>query len=139
HPARGRGRVTVERSMVRLESLVKSYGRVTALDGVDLDVRAGELVTVVGPSGSGKSTILRLIAGLEEPDAGRVLVDGRDVSRLPPKRRSVAMVFQDYALYPHLTVRGNLLFGLRVRRVPRAEAERRARAAAERLGIADLL
>lgn len=131
--------MTIERGMIRLESLVKSYGRVTALDGVDLEVRAGELVTLVGPSGSGKSTILRLIAGLEEPDAGRVLVDGRDVSRVPPQRRAVAMVFQDYALYPHLTVRGNLLFGLRVRRVPRAEAERRARAAAERLGIADLL
>src|SRR5690606_36342361 len=96
-------------------------------------------MTLVGPSGSGKSTILRLIAGLEQPDSGRVLLDGRDVSRVPPQRRAVAMVFQDYALYPHLTVRGNLLFGLRVRRVPRAEAERRARAAAERLGIADLL
>ncbi|HEY8451103.1 MAG: ABC transporter ATP-binding protein [Micromonosporaceae bacterium] len=119
--------------------MVKSYGRVTALDGVDLEVRAGELVTLVGPSGSGKSTILRLIAGLEQPDSGRVLLDGRDVSRIPPQRRAVAMVFQDYALYPHLTVRGNLMFGLRVRRVPRAEAERRARAAAERLGIADLL
>jgi ABC-type sugar transport system ATPase subunit len=131
--------VTVERGTIRLESLVKSYGRVTALDGVDLEVRAGELVTLVGPSGSGKSTILRLIAGLEQPDSGRVLLDGRDVSRIPPQRRAVAMVFQDYALYPHLTVRGNLMFGLRVRRVPRAEAERRARAAAERLGIADLL
>lgn len=131
--------MTVERGTIRLESLVKSYGRVTALDGVDLEVRAGELVTLVGPSGSGKSTILRLIAGLEQPDSGRVLLDGRDVSRIPPQRRAVAMVFQDYALYPHLTVRGNLMFGLRVRRVPRAEAERRARAAAERLGIADLL
>lgn len=131
--------MTAERGAVRLESLTRSYGRVIALDGVDLEVRPGELVTLVGPSGSGKSTILRLIAGLERPDRGRVLVDNQDVSRVPPHRRGVAMVFQDYALYPHLTVRGNLLFGLRVRRVPRAEAERRARAAAERLGIADLL
>jgi ABC-type sugar transport system ATPase subunit len=131
--------VTVEPGAIRLESLSKAYGRVTALDGVDLDVRAGELLTLVGPSGSGKSTILRLIAGLDQPDRGRVLVGGHDVGAVPPHRRGVAMVFQDYALYPHLTGHGNLLFGLRVRRVPRAEADRLARGAAERLGIADLL
>ncbi|RLP89300.1 ABC transporter ATP-binding protein [Micromonospora sp. BL4] len=128
-----------ERGVIRLESLTKSYGKVAALDGVDLAVRAGEMVTLVGPSGSGKSTILRLIAGLDRPDRGRVVVDGQDVAQVPPHRRAVAMVFQDYALYPHLTVRGNLLFGLRVRRVRRAEAEERARTAADRLGIADLL
>ncbi|MEU5909414.1 ABC transporter ATP-binding protein [Micromonospora sp. NPDC047527] len=128
-----------ERGVIRLESLTKSYGKVVALGGVDLAVHAGEMVTLVGPSGSGKSTILRLIAGLDRPDGGRVVVDGQDVAQVPPHRRAVAMVFQDYALYPHLTVRGNLLFGLRVRRVRRAEAEERARAAAERLGIADLL
>ncbi|WP_406079560.1 ABC transporter ATP-binding protein [Micromonospora sp. NBC_00858] len=128
-----------EQGVIRLESLTKSYGKVVALDGVDLAVRAGEMVTLVGPSGSGKSTILRLIAGLDRPDHGRVVVDGQDVAQVPPHRRAVAMVFQDYALYPHLTVRGNLLFGLRVRRVRRAEADERARAAADRLGIADLL
>ncbi|MDO3704509.1 ABC transporter ATP-binding protein [Micromonospora sp. C28SCA-DRY-2] len=127
------------RGEIRLAELTKSYGRTTALDGVDLEVRAGELLTLVGPSGSGKSTVLRLIAGLDRPDRGRVLVDGQDVARVPPHRRAVAMVFQDYALYPHLTVLGNLTFGLRVRRVPRAEADRRARAAADRLGIAELL
>ena len=131
--------MSADRGTIRLESLSKAYGRVTAVDDVDLEVRAGELITLVGPSGSGKSTILRLIAGLERPDHGRVLVDGHDVSQVPPHRRAIAMVFQDYALYPHLTVHGNLLFGLRVRRVPRAEAERQTRAAAERLGIADLL
>lgn len=124
---------------IALESLNKSYGRTTALDGVDLEVQAGELVCLVGPSGSGKSTILRLIAGLERPDRGQVLIGGQDVSAVPPHRRAVAMVFQDYALYPHLSVLGNLTFGLRVRRVPRAEAEKRARRAAERLDIADLL
>jgi ABC-type sugar transport system ATPase subunit len=128
-----------DRGAIRLESLTRSYGRVVALDDVDLEVRAGEMMTLVGPSGSGKSTILRLIAGLDRPDQGRIVVDGQDVVRVPPHRRAVAMVFQDYALYPHLTVLGNLLFGLRVRRVRRAEAERRARAAADRLGIADLL
>ncbi|MEU5948472.1 ABC transporter ATP-binding protein [Micromonospora sp. NPDC047465] len=127
------------RGAIRLESLTKAYGRTTAVDGIDLDVRAGEMITLVGPSGSGKSTVLRLIAGLDAPDRGRVLVDGQDVARVPPHRRAVAMVFQDYALYPHLTTLGNLTFGLRVRRVPRAEADRRAHAAAERLGIADLL
>ncbi|MFI7492870.1 ABC transporter ATP-binding protein [Micromonospora echinaurantiaca] len=127
------------RGAIRLEELTRSYGRTKALDGIDLEVRAGELLTLVGPSGSGKSTVLRLIAGLDRPDGGRVLVDGEDVARVPPHRRAVAMVFQDYALYPHLTVLGNLTFGLRVRRVPRAEADRRARAAADRLGIADLL
>ncbi|MFG2099735.1 ABC transporter ATP-binding protein [Micromonospora echinaurantiaca] len=127
------------RGAIRLEELTRSYGRTKALDGIDLEVRAGELLTLVGPSGSGKSTVLRLIAGLDRPDGGRVLVDGQDVARVPPHRRAVAMVFQDYALYPHLTVLGNLTFGLRVRRVPRAEADRRAREAADRLGIADLL
>ncbi|MFD0782925.1 ATP-binding cassette domain-containing protein, partial [Micromonospora azadirachtae] len=116
-----------ERGAIRLESLTRSYGRVVALDDVDLEVRAGEMLTLVGPSGSGKSTILRLIAGLDRPDSGRILVDGQDVARVPPHRRSVAMVFQDFALYPHITVLGNLLFGLRVRRVRRDEAERRAR------------
>ncbi|SCG55225.1 carbohydrate ABC transporter ATP-binding protein, CUT1 family [Micromonospora echinaurantiaca] len=127
------------RGAIRLEELTRSYGRTRALDSIDLEVRAGELLTLVGPSGSGKSTVLRLIAGLDRPDGGRVLVDGQDVARVPPHRRAVAMVFQDYALYPHLTVLGNLTFGLRVRRVPRAEADRRAREAADRLGIADLL
>ncbi|MER5454669.1 ABC transporter ATP-binding protein [Micromonospora sp. NPDC002389] len=127
------------KGVIRLEELTRTYGRTVAVDGVDLEVRAGELLTLVGPSGSGKSTILRLIAGLDRPDAGRILLDGVDVATLPPHRRAVAMVFQDYALFPHLTVHGNLTFGLRVRRVRRADADRRARAAAERLGIADLL
>jgi ABC-type sugar transport system ATPase subunit len=131
--------MSVEPGAIRLEAVGKAYGRVTAVDGVDLEVRAGELLTLVGPSGSGKSTILRLIAGLDRPDRGRVLLGGRDVSAVAPHRRAVAMVFQDFALYPHLTVLGNLLFGLRVRRVPRKEADRQARSAAERLGIGDLL
>ncbi len=126
-------------SGVLLTGLVKAYGPVSAVDGVDLDVPAGELVTVVGPSGSGKSTVLRLIAGLERPDAGTVAVGGQDLRDVPPHRRSVAMVFQDYALYPHLTVRENIMFGLRVRKVRKDEARRQAAAAADQLGIADLL
>ncbi|MEV6814974.1 ABC transporter ATP-binding protein [Micromonospora sp. NPDC051296] len=131
--------MTEPRGTIRLAALTRTYGKTTAVDGIDLEVRAGELITLVGPSGSGKSTILRLIAGLDRPDGGQVLVDGTDVAAVPPHRRAVAMVFQDYALFPHLTVLGNLTFGLRVRRVRRAEADRRACAAAERLGIGDLL
>jgi ABC-type sugar transport system ATPase subunit len=124
---------------VTLKGLTHRYGTVTALDAVDLAVAAGELVSLVGPSGSGKSTILRLIAGLDDPTAGRVLIAGQDVASVPAHRRAVAMVFQDYALYPHLTVLGNLTFGLRVRRVHRAAAEQQARQAAQRLGIEELL
>ena len=124
---------------IGLYGLTKSYGSVCALDGVDLEISAGELVTLVGPSGSGKSTILRLIAGLDRPDAGRIEVGGVDVTVTPPHRRAVAMVFQDYALYPHLTVHGNLSFGLRVRKIPREQADRQVRAAAQRLGIEDVL
>ncbi|MEV6692835.1 ABC transporter ATP-binding protein [Micromonospora sp. NPDC051196] len=127
------------KGIIRLEALTRSYGGKPAVDGVDLEVAAGELITLVGPSGSGKSTILRLIAGLDRPDSGRILVDDVDVATVPPPRRAVAMVFQDYALFPHLTVLGNLTFGLRVRKVRRAEADQRAEVAAQRLGIGDLL
>ncbi|MGC5028456.1 ABC transporter ATP-binding protein [Micromonospora sp. DT229] len=127
------------KGVIRLEALTRSYGGKPAVDGVDLEVVAGELITLVGPSGSGKSTILRLIAGLDRPDGGRILVDGTDVATIPPPRRAVAMVFQDYALFPHLSVLDNLIFGLRVRKVRRAEAVQRAEVAAQRLGIGDLL
>src|SRR5205807_1650008 len=88
--------------------------------GLDLTVGDGELVVLVGPSGCGKTTTLRLLAGLETPTSGRVFIDERDVTRLPPQDRDLAMVFQSYALYPHLTVRQNLAFGLKMRRTPRA-------------------
>ena len=92
--------MTADRGAIRLESLAKTYGRSTALDGVDLEVRAGELLTLVGPSGSGKSTILRLIAGLDRPDGGRVLVDGADVGQIAPHRRAIAMVCPQLAQRP---------------------------------------
>ncbi|HEX2051763.1 MAG TPA: ABC transporter ATP-binding protein [Actinomycetota bacterium] len=117
----------------------KAYGSVVALDGVDVDAAPGELLVVLGPSGSGKSTMLRCVAGLEIPDEGRVEVGGRDVTRLPPGRRDVAMVFQDYALYPHVSVAGNVAFGLRARGVARADVEGRVRATADMLGIGALL
>ena len=112
---------------VALHGLRKRFGAITAVDGVDLDVPSGEFFTMLGPSGSGKTTVLRLIAGFEQPTDGTIALDGRDVGRLPPFDRDVNTVFQDYALFPHMSVRQNVEYGLRVKRVPRAE--RRARAA----------
>jgi multiple sugar transport system ATP-binding protein len=110
-----------------------------AVRGLDLDDRDGELLVLVGPSGSGKSTLLRLIAGLESPTAGRILIGGRDVTGLAPQERDLAMVFQSYALYPHLSVRENMGFGLRLRRTPATELARRVDDVAASLGLADLL
>jgi putative spermidine/putrescine transport system ATP-binding protein len=111
---------------IRLRRLRKSYGPVAAVDGIDLDVRRGEFFTLLGPSGSGKTTTLRMIAGFERPDAGEIELDGRDVSRLPPFERNVNTVFQDYALFPHMTVQQNVEYGLKVKRVSRAERRTRA-------------
>src|SRR3954454_16083951 len=110
---------------IRLRSLVKRYGDVAAVDGIDLDVQPGEFFTMLGPSGSGKTTTLRLIAGFELPDAGTVELGGRDVSREPPYRRDVNTVFQDYALFPHMSVRDNVEYGLKVKKVDRREREER--------------
>jgi putative spermidine/putrescine transport system ATP-binding protein len=110
---------------IRLRGLRKSYGEVLALDGIDLEVRAGEFFTLLGPSGSGKTTTLRLIAGFERPDAGSVELAGEDVSGLPPDERDVNTVFQDYALFPHMSVGENVAYGLRVKKVPKAERQGR--------------
>src|SRR5207249_1717369 len=109
---------------VRLEGVVKRFGDVVAVDGVDLDVREGEFFSMLGPSGSGKTTCLRMIAGFESPTSGRIYLGGRDVSTLAPYEREVNTVFQDYALFPHMTVADNVGYGLMVRKVPRAERRR---------------
>lgn len=119
--------------------LVKSFGDVPALAGVDLEVHRGELLVVLGPSGSGKSTMLRCIAGLDEPDAGRIEVNGRDVTGAAPRDRDVAMVFQDFALYPHLDAASNIAFPLLARKMEKAEASERVRDAAEMLDISGVL
>jgi putative spermidine/putrescine transport system ATP-binding protein len=111
---------------ISLTGLRKQFGDVAAVDNVDLDVAAGEFFTMLGPSGSGKTTTLRLIAGFEQPDAGRVSLGGRDVTELPPYERDVNTVFQDYALFPHMTVAENVGYGLRVKGVGKAERNRRA-------------
>ncbi len=110
-----------------------------AVQGLSLAVGDGELLVLLGPSGSGKSTALRLIAGLERPTTGRILIDGQDVTEIPPSDRDLAMVFQSYALYPHLSVRENMAFGLRVRRVARATIAARVHATAAALGLDALL
>nr|WP_242342206.1 ABC transporter ATP-binding protein [Anaeromyxobacter sp. SG22] len=124
---------------LELESLAKSYGGVPALRGVSLSVGDGKLVAVVGPSGCGKSTLLSLVAGLDAPDAGVIRIDGRVVNDLSPRERDVAMVFQSYALYPHMTVRRNLAFPLDVAGVPRREIAARVEEVAALLGLAPLL
>ena len=114
---------------VRLRGLTKRYGQATAVDGIDLDIREGELLTLLGPSGSGKTTTLRMIAGFELPTDGTIHLDGVDVTSRPPFERDVNTVFQDYALFPHMDVADNVGYGLRVRRVPRAERRERVAAA----------
>jgi putative spermidine/putrescine transport system ATP-binding protein len=110
---------------VRLSGLTKRYGEVVAVDGLELEITSGEFFTLLGPSGSGKTTTLRMIAGFEEPDASGVELAGRDVTALPPYDREVNTVFQDYALFPHMSVSENIEYGMRVRKTTRAERERR--------------
>jgi multiple sugar transport system ATP-binding protein len=127
---------------VKLEGIRKIYpgaAEHVAVHGVDLDVADGEFVVLVGPSGCGKSTTLRMIAGLESISAGTLSIDGRVVNDVPPKNRDIAMVFQNYALYPHMTVRDNLAFALKLRDTPKADIDRRVAKAADILGITDYL
>jgi ABC-type sugar transport system ATPase subunit len=124
---------------VSFEHVRKAFGNVTVVEDFDLTVTDGELLVLVGGSGSGKSTILRMVAGLEEVTSGSIRIDERNVTALPPRERDVAMVFQDYGLYPHMTVRENLSLGLRLRKIPRQEIDRRVTWAAGMLGLAPLL
>jgi multiple sugar transport system ATP-binding protein len=120
---------------LKLEQIRKSFGKVDVLKGIDLDVVDGEFVVFVGPSGCGKSTLLRIIAGLEDLTSGNVLIDGRKVDGVPPARRGIAMVFQTYALYPHLSVRNNLSLGLKQAGTPAEEIDRRIKASSAMLSL----
>ena len=124
---------------ITLDGVYKLFGDVRAVDDVSLEVADGEFLVLVGPSGCGKTTTLRMIAGFERPTYGTITIGERVVNRVPPKDRNLAMVFQSYALYPHMNVARNLSFGMRVRREPRAEIDRRVREVAEMLGLQDLL
>ncbi|RZL68203.1 MAG: ABC transporter ATP-binding protein, partial [Variovorax sp.] len=126
-------------SSIELAGIAKSWGDSTALHAIDLRIEAGSFCVLLGPSGCGKSTTLRIIAGLETASAGAVRIDGRDVTALPPAHRGIAMVFQNYALFPHLTVADNITFGLSVRKTPAAETAARLKDAAALLGLGALL
>ena len=124
---------------VRVSALSKQFGQTHVLKGVSLEIPEGAFAVLVGPSGCGKSTLLRLLAGLEQADGGTIRFGDRDVTRLEPRERDIAMVFQSYALYPHLTVRENLAFGLKLRKADPAEIARRVEEASETLGLGPLL
>jgi len=124
---------------LKITGLHKRYGPVHAVRGIDLEIPTGEFTVLVGPSGCGKSTLLRTIAGLEEADAGAVEIGGRVVNYVRPRDRDIAMVFQNYALYPYMNVYDNIAFGLRARKTPAGETDQRVRRAADMLGIAGLL
>lgn len=124
---------------IRLEEVVKNFGGLRAADRVTLTIGDGEFFTLLGPSGCGKTTTLRLIAGLEYPDSGRITIGGRDVSHVPASRRRIAMVFQNYALYPHMTIRENIAYPLKLKKVAPAEIEARINRIAARLAIERVL
>ena len=126
-------------SAIRLENVVKMWGATRAVNSVNLDVQAGSMVVLLGPSGCGKSTTLRLIAGLENVSSGRIWIQGEEVTNLPPSRRRLSMVFQSYALFPHMSVRENILFGLRVRKISQHEQKKRLEKAVDLLGLGSLL
>ncbi|MCP1364271.1 ATP-binding cassette domain-containing protein, partial [Halomonas sp. BBD48] len=129
-----------EASSIELKGLRKQFGKDTvALDGVDLTIEAGEFFTLLGPSGCGKTTLLRILAGLEDPDGGKLLIGGKDVTDIPPHRRSVNTVFQSYALFPHLSVRDNLAFGLRMRGESAVERQRKVAEVADFIQLGSLV
>ncbi|MBT5918305.1 MAG: ATP-binding cassette domain-containing protein, partial [Alphaproteobacteria bacterium] len=124
---------------MKLEGIYKSYGDVEVLHGVDIDIVDGEFVVFVGPSGCGKSTLLRMIAGLEDISGGDISIAGEIVNNTPPAKRGIAMVFQSYALYPHMSVRKNMAFGLSIAKLGKAEINSRVDAAADKLQLTELM
>ncbi len=124
---------------LEVEGITKRFGDLVAVDNVSFKVYEGEVFTLLGPSGCGKTTTLRIISGLETPDSGRVYIGGRDVTELPPQERDVCLVFQEYAVFPHMSVFDNIAFGLKVRKVPREELTAKTMEVAEKLGLSELL
>ena len=124
---------------VDIRGVKKAYGSTQVIHGVDVDIRDGEFVVLVGPSGCGKSTLLRMIAGLENISGGEILIGNRVINEMPPKERDIAMVFQNYALYPHMTVADNMGFSLKLRKAPKEEIQGRVKRAAEILNLTKLL
>jgi len=131
--------LVVAATALRLNGVRKAFDTALALDDVTIDIPAGEFTVLLGPSGCGKSTLLRLIAGLDKPTAGQILLGGKDITRKPPAERDLSMVFQSYALFPHLSVAENIIFGLKVRRVEKADRTKRLNRVAEMMGLDGLL
>ena len=125
--------------MLKVEEISRRYGELTVVDKLSFTVNEGEFVALLGPSGCGKSTSLKMIAGLETPDSGAIELEGRDITQLSPGERKLAMVFQSYALFPHLKVEENILFGLQARKVPKAEQRKRLDSVVELVGLGDHL
>src|SRR6266487_6126252 len=119
------GADAAEIPLLRIDAAVKKFGGFRAVDRLSLDIRAGEFFALLGPSGCGKTTLLRMLAGFETPDEGRILLDGKDIAQVPPHLRPVNMMFQNYALFPHLSVRDNIAFGLKRADMPRSESNAR--------------
>jgi putative spermidine/putrescine transport system ATP-binding protein len=126
-------------SFLEIRGLTCRYGPVVAVDGIDLTVRQGEFVSLLGPSGCGKTTTLQMVAGFIRPAGGSILIDGQDLARVPPNRRQIGIVFQSYALFPHMTVGQNVAFGLEMRRVPRAERDARVRRVLDQVHLAPFI
>ncbi|SDM13777.1 ABC transporter ATP-binding protein, partial [Aliiruegeria lutimaris] len=124
---------------ISLSQVTKSFGEVNVIPPLDLEINEGEFVVFVGPSGCGKSTLLRLIAGLEDVTSGHIAIDGQDATDVPPAKRGLAMVFQSYALYPHMSVRKNIAFPLRMAKLDKAEQDRKVEEAARVLNLTDYL
>ena len=126
-------------SQISLQNLKKSFGKTKVIHDLSIDVKDGELIVIVGPSGCGKSTLLRMVAGLEDANEGNILIDNKKVNELEPMERNIAMVFQNYALYPHMSVFDNMAYGLKIAKLPKDEIETRVQKAAEILELGELL
>ncbi len=124
---------------INLKNLQKSYGKTKVIHDLSVDIKEGELVVIVGPSGCGKSTLLRMVAGLEDINSGSILFDNKEVNDLEPRERNIAMVFQNYALYPHMTVFQNMSYSLKILKIPKDEINSRVQKAAEILELGELL
>jgi spermidine/putrescine ABC transporter ATP-binding subunit len=128
--------VSATRTVLAIDGVTKRFGRIAAVDAVSIDIRENEFFALLGPSGCGKTTLLRLLAGFETPDSGRILLDGVDIAPVPPNRRPLNLMFQSYALFPHMTVRGNVAYGLEMEKLPKAEIGKRVGAILETTHLA---
>src|ERR1700692_3050377 len=124
-------------SFLVLENMQKYFGKVAAVDHISISIKQGEFLTLLGPSGCGKTTILRMVAGFEQPDGGRILLDGEDITQSPTRKRPMGMVFQSYALFPHMTAEQNIAFGMNMKHLPKEHIQKRCRELLELVDLAE--